>query len=72
MIRKRKQSCVALLIETQAAKGLADHFNRTRSARIFTTPLVTGEGSSSDAATRSRYGHVNISEREWVMARNAT
>jgi hypothetical protein len=42
------------------AKGIADHSNRTRSARIYTSPMVTGEGSSSDAATRSRYGHINV------------
>ena len=48
------------------AKGLADHSNRTRSARIYTSPIVTGEGSSSDAATRSRYGHINVSERRRI------
>lgn len=45
------------------AKGLADHSNRTRSARIFTSPIITGEASSSDAATRSRYGHINVNDR---------
>lgn len=48
------------------AKGLADHSNRTRSAKIHTSPVVTGEGSSSDAATRSRYGHINVSERRRI------
>jgi hypothetical protein len=48
------------------AKGLADHSNRTRSARIFTSPIVTGEGSSSDAATRSRYGHVSVNDRRRI------
>jgi hypothetical protein len=48
------------------AKGLADHSNRTRSAKIHTSPIVTGEGSSSDAATRSRYGHINVSERRRI------
>lgn len=45
------------------AKGLADHSNRTRSAKIYTSPLVTGEASSSDAATRSRFGHINVNDR---------
>ena len=49
-----------------AAKGLADHSNRTRSAKMFTTPIVSGEGSSSDAATRSRYAHINVSDRRRI------
>jgi hypothetical protein len=43
------------------AKGLADHSNRTRSAKIFTTPVITGESGTSDAATRSRFGFVQVS-----------
>lgn len=45
------------------AKGMADNSNRTRSAKIHTTPIITGESSSSDAATRSRYGHVNVNDK---------
>lgn len=48
------------------AKGLADHSNRTRSAKIHTSPIVTGEASSSDAATRSRFGHVNVNDRRRI------
>lgn len=48
------------------SKGLADHTNRTRSAKIYTTPLVGGESSSSDAATRSRYAHINVSEKKRI------
>ena len=44
------------------AKGMADGTNRTRSAKVFTTPVVTGESSSSDAATRSRYTQFNIAK----------
>src|SRR5207244_11461716 len=42
------------------------HPTRTRSAKIYTSPVITGEGSSSDAATRSRYGHINVSERRRI------
>jgi len=36
-------------------KGTADSTRRTRSVRPGTTPIVTGETSCGDAATRSRY-----------------
>lgn len=44
------------------AKGMPDGSNRTKSAKVFTTPIVTGESSSSDAATRSRYTQFNIAK----------
>jgi hypothetical protein len=44
-----------------AGKGRMDSSNRTNSVRALTTPFITGESSSSDAATRSRYVHVIIS-----------
>lgn len=42
------------------AKGMMDQSNRTRNVKARTVPVVTGESSSNDAATRSRYGHVLI------------
>lgn len=46
----------------RAAGGKAtyDQTNRTRSVRPGTTPLVTGESSSLDAATRSRYVNATV------------
>src|SRR5439155_11720964 len=44
------------------SKGLADHSNRTRSAKVYTTPLISGESTSSDAATHSRYGHILVTD----------
>src|SRR5439155_25101473 len=49
-----------------ASKGLMDHSNRTRSARLFTTPIVSGESSSSDGATRSRYANIVVSRHRRI------
>ena len=49
-----------------ASKGLMDHSNRTRSARMFTTPIVSGESSSSDSATRSRYANIVVSKHRRI------
>jgi len=49
-----------------ASKGLMDHSNRTRSARLFTTPIVSGESSSSDGATRSRYANIIVSKHRRI------
>jgi len=49
-----------------ASKGLMDHSNRTRSARLFTTPIVSGESSSSDGATRSRYANIVVSKHRRI------
>jgi hypothetical protein len=49
-----------------ASKGLMDHSNRTRSARLFTTPVVSGESSSSDGATRSRYANIIVSKHRRI------
>lgn len=46
-----------------ASKGLMDSSNRTRSARLYTTPVVTGESSSIDGATRSRYSNIIVTKR---------
>lgn len=43
------------------AKGQPDGTNKTKDSRIFTTPNVTGESSSSNSAARSRYIHLNVS-----------
>jgi hypothetical protein len=51
---------------SSASKGLMDHSNRTRSARLFTTPIVSGESSSSDGATRSRYANIVVSKHRRV------
>lgn len=44
------------------SKGRADSTNRTISAKVYTTPIVSGESSSSDGATRSRYTQFNIAK----------
>jgi hypothetical protein len=51
---------------SSAAKGVADHSNKTRNATILTMPVISGESSSGDAATRSRYGHVNVSAHKRI------
>lgn len=43
------------------AKGRADHSNKTNNATTLTTPIISGESSTRDAATRSRYGHISVS-----------
>ena len=45
-----------------AAKWSPDGFQRV----IRTAPLISGESTSSDAATRSRYPHVLISEQKRI------
>ena len=47
-------------------KGIADHSNKTRNPIAKTTPIVMGESSSGDAATRSRYAQIHISERKRI------
>jgi hypothetical protein len=54
---------------SSAAKGRLDSSNRTQTARALTTPLVTGESSSGDAATRSRYVHINLSPSRRLLDR---
>lgn len=51
---------------SSSAKGIADHSTKTRNATILTTPIVSGESSSGDAATRSRYGHVAVSAHKRI------
>jgi hypothetical protein len=41
-------------------KGVADYSNRTRASRPYTMPLVGGESSTTDAATRSRFVHITV------------
>ena len=41
-------------------KGIADHSNRTRNPIAKTTPIVMGESSSGDSATRSRYAQIHV------------
>jgi len=40
-----------------------DSTTKTNSVRALTTPIVSGEMSSPDAATRSRYVHALIATR---------
>lgn len=47
-------------------KGIADHSNKTRNPISKTTPIVMGESSSGDAATRSRYAQIHVSERKRI------
>ncbi len=49
---------------SSTSKGMMDgaSSNKTRAAKTLTMPLVTGENSSPDAATRSRYMHSQISK----------
>ncbi|HEX8312322.1 MAG TPA: hypothetical protein VF614_13460 [Chthoniobacteraceae bacterium] len=43
------------------AKGIADHSKKTRNPVAKTTPVVMGESSSKDGATRSRYAQIHVS-----------
>jgi hypothetical protein len=47
-------------------KGIATNDKRTRMAVGLTTPLITGETGSTDAATRSRYIQVQISKNNRI------
>lgn len=63
----QKESVIRGAFDRSAgAKGRADHTNRTKNAAIFTTPLVSGESSSGDAATRSRYSHVSVNQHRRI------
>ena len=42
-------------------KGIADHSKKTRNPTAKTTPIVMGESSSGDGATRSRYAQIHVS-----------
>jgi hypothetical protein len=58
---------------SSTAKGRMDASNKTNTVRALTTPLVTGETASDDAATKSRYVHVQLSpsRRRLPKAENA-
>jgi len=45
---------------SSGSKGRMDSTTKTNSVRALTTPIVSGEMSSTDAATRSRYVHALI------------
>lgn len=45
-----------------AGKGMNDNSKRTRLSSGATTPVVTGETGSTDAATRSRYAQVQVAK----------
>jgi len=45
---------------SSGSKGRMDSTTKTNSVRALTTPIVSGEMSSPDAATRSRYVHAMI------------
>ncbi len=45
---------------SSGSKGRMDSTTKTNSVRALTTPIVSGEMSSPDAATRSRYVHALI------------
>jgi hypothetical protein len=47
-------------------KGIADRSNKTRNPIARTTPIIMGESSSGDAATRSRYAQIHISENKRI------
>ena len=47
---------------SSTAKGRMDGTTKTTASRTLTTPIVSGESSSSDSATRSRYVHVMVAK----------
>lgn len=49
-----------------SGKGKADQTNHTRNAVIHTTPIVSGESSSGDGATRSRYSHCSVNKHQRI------
>ena len=50
----------------QGQKGVASPNKRTLSVKPMTTPIISGENSSGDSATRSRYGHVMVSRNRRI------
>jgi hypothetical protein len=49
-----------------ATKGTAEGGKKTRIASGNTTPIITGENASSDAATKSRYAQVQVSPHKRI------
>lgn len=47
-------------------KGVADGTNRTRNPIARTTPMVMGESSSGDSATRSRYAQIHVTSQKRI------
>jgi len=59
--------------QSSTSKGRTDSATKTNIVRSMTMPIVSGESSSSDSATRSRYVHILIatSRRRKAGAENA-
>lgn len=47
-------------------KGIADQSKKTRNPLAKTTPVVMGESSSGDSATRSRYAQIHVSSNKRI------
>lgn len=61
-LTETKQSILRGAFQRQIpAKATADYTIKVRGIQPFTTPIVGGESSSHDAATRSRFGQINVS-----------
>lgn len=62
----REGTLRAAFDRNSSGKGIPTSDNKTRNARATTTPIICGESSGTDAATRSRYINFNVSKHNRI------